>query len=241
MLPSGRRAEHIQDGRDQPDLPVARLLDLPPSSGTLLISGAEAIAAAAVDLGRSATFEVRQCLRSRALLLEPGPGGAGARRCRRPLPGIRWLALVQSVGDDLPGPVRVPDPAASSVEVREMSNVPLEMTIVDRRAALLVRRASGEAVRVGPSVLLEALVDCFDTLWTSIPVSRSEAADEMRSPTTPRALLHLLATGSTDQAIGRELGTSERTVQRRIHDLMAELGARSRFQAGVHATQRGWI
>ena len=63
-----------------------------------------------------------------------------------------------------------------------------------------------------------------------------EARPELR-----RFLLRLLATGQKDEQIARALGMSLRTVRRRIADLMTELGADSRFQAGVEAVRRGWV
>ncbi|MEH1126371.1 helix-turn-helix domain-containing protein [Micromonospora sp. CPCC 206061] len=54
------------------------------------------------------------------------------------------------------------------------------------------------------------------------------------------ALLGLLAAGLTDEAIARTLGVSLRTIQRRIHDLLLELGVTTRFQAGLAARERGW-
>lgn len=45
-------------------------------------------------------------------------------------------------------------------------------------------------------------------------------------------LIPLLASGLTDRAIARQLDISFRTVQRRVHRLMRELGADTRFQAG---------
>ena len=47
--------------------------------------------------------------------------------------------------------------------------------------------------------------------------------------------------GMTDTAIAYHLGVSDRTVRRRIKDLMAELRVDSRFAAGVKAAERGWI
>jgi len=41
--------------------------------------------------------------------------------------------------------------------------------------------------------------------------------------------------GLTDEAIARQLGLSHRTVQRRVAAFMADLGAHTRFQAGVKA------
>ena len=54
-------------------------------------------------------------------------------------------------------------------------------------------------------------------------------------------LLQQLAAGAQDEQIARRLGVSLRTVRRRVADLMSELGAESRFQAGVEASKRGWI
>jgi DNA-binding NarL/FixJ family response regulator len=51
-------------------------------------------------------------------------------------------------------------------------------------------------------------------------------------------LLGLLVAGLKDETIARQLGVSLRTVQRRIAALMHELGARTRFQAGVAARDR---
>jgi DNA-binding NarL/FixJ family response regulator len=56
-----------------------------------------------------------------------------------------------------------------------------------------------------------------------------------------RQLLGLLASGATDAVIARTFGWSMRTVQRHIHDLMQEVGARTRFQVGMEAARRDWL
>ena len=57
------------------------------------------------------------------------------------------------------------------------------------------------------------------------------------------SVLRLLAQGMSDKAIASALGTSMRTVQRRITEAMDELGAASRFELGVayarHQAARG--
>ncbi|MFJ2033269.1 LuxR C-terminal-related transcriptional regulator [Streptosporangium sp. NPDC087985] len=50
-------------------------------------------------------------------------------------------------------------------------------------------------------------------------------------------VLQLLAQGCTDEAVARTLDVSLRTVRRVTADLMARLGARSRFQAGLNASR----
>ena len=58
---------------------------------------------------------------------------------------------------------------------------------------------------------------------------------------TERELLELLSRGLTDEAAGRKLGVSLRTVRRMMADLTTRLGATSRFQAGVRTQQLGWL
>ena len=90
---------------------------------------------------------------------------------------------------------------------------------------------------------VSALTCWFDSLWDrALPVPGLEAdsvggvrADERRM------LLDQLAAGAKDEQIARLLGISLRTVRRRIAELLDEVGAASRFQAGAEAVRRGWI
>jgi DNA-binding NarL/FixJ family response regulator len=49
----------------------------------------------------------------------------------------------------------------------------------------------------------------------------------------------MLGAGLKDETAARELGLSLRTYRRRVADLMAALGADSRFQAGLRARELG--
>ena len=89
---------------------------------------------------------------------------------------------------------------------------------------------------------LVALVrDLFDQYWvraTPLPFRAPEgeaATDEIR------AVLALLRLGLKDESIARHLGVSLRTVRRRIATAMDELGATTRFQAGMEAARRGLL
>lgn len=53
-----------------------------------------------------------------------------------------------------------------------------------------------------------------------------------------RELLGLLADGLSDQAIGRRLGLSRRTVQRRVRSLMDHYSVQTRFQLGLRAADQ---
>ncbi|GAB6987919.1 hypothetical protein JCM10369A_44490 [Nocardioides pyridinolyticus] len=87
--------------------------------------------------------------------------------------------------------------------------------------------------------VVEAMTRWFDLLWqqgAAPAVAVRGAGHDQR-----RFLLQQLATGQHDEQIARRLGLSLRTVRRRVADLMTELGADSRFQAGVEAARRGWV
>jgi DNA-binding NarL/FixJ family response regulator len=71
--------------------------------------------------------------------------------------------------------------------------------------------------------------------------SQGQAPVPVQPDPDTRSLLALLASGLTDAAIARSQGWSERTTQRRIHRLMSELGASTRFQASLTAARRGWL
>jgi len=88
--------------------------------------------------------------------------------------------------------------------------------------------------------LVEALALLFDLMWErAAPVPDLEFGEAR--PDLRRFLLQQLAAGAKDEQIARSLDISLRTVRRRIADVMSDLGADSRFQAGVEATRRGWI
>ncbi|MFZ4136203.1 helix-turn-helix domain-containing protein [Streptomyces koyangensis] len=54
-------------------------------------------------------------------------------------------------------------------------------------------------------------------------------------------LLSLLLAGYTDRAVASQLGLSMRTVQRRVHRLLALAGVQTRLQLGWRAAQLHWI
>ncbi|WP_206442911.1 LuxR C-terminal-related transcriptional regulator, partial [Candidatus Protofrankia californiensis] len=70
----------------------------------------------------------------------------------------------------------------------------------------------------------------------------NEQQNDNFSPSdSERLLLRLLSLGAKDEAAARHLGVSVRTVRRMIADLMRRMDARSRFQAGILAAERGWL
>ncbi|MEV5006039.1 helix-turn-helix domain-containing protein [Streptomyces sp. NPDC055692] len=104
------------------------------------------------------------------------------------------------------------------------------------------------AVLVRPGALLDALIAFFESLWAGAsPLVLTEdgldgaAVSDRTPPSEDLLLLSLLLTGLTDTAIAGQLGTSLRTVQRRIRDLIAFAGVRTRMQLAWEASRRGWL
>ncbi|MFJ2061321.1 helix-turn-helix domain-containing protein [Streptomyces sp. NPDC087908] len=87
-------------------------------------------------------------------------------------------------------------------------------------------------------MLRRTVLPMFDALW--------ECATRVGSAGSPltvdqRELLALLAAGLKDESIARRLGVHVHTARRRISRMRNELGADTRFQAGVQAADRGWL
>ncbi|MFJ1864448.1 LuxR C-terminal-related transcriptional regulator [Streptomyces sp. NPDC088097] len=114
----------------------------------------------------------------------------------------------------------------------------------DRELAFIpVADGSWGAVVVREPSTVAYLCDIFDQTWDlASPFSAAagqgleEVAREIHE-----TIIRLLAAGLKDEAIARRLGMSLRTARRHIADIMQELGAGSRFQAGVAAAARGLL
>lgn len=83
---------------------------------------------------------------------------------------------------------------------------------------------SAIAIRTPPVVAATGLL--FDELWAS-----SHRWGEDDEPWVD--VVRLLSQGLTDDAVGRALGITTRTVRRRVSEAMTELGATSRFTLGM--------
>jgi DNA-binding NarL/FixJ family response regulator len=131
-------------------------------------------------------------------------------------------------------------------EVRTVPALPARMIIVDRATAVVstdeVDSSLGATMLSGSGVL-SALCALFDTMWKS--------ADHLGTPThraetgglapAEAAALNMLAAGMTDDAVAKRLGVSTRTARRIASNVMDQLGARSRFQAGALAERLGML
>ncbi|MGX4735499.1 LuxR C-terminal-related transcriptional regulator [Kitasatospora griseola] len=130
-------------------------------------------------------------------------------------------------------------------EMRTVPIVPTPLVIVDRRVVIVPLDPADPrqgALELDSPGMLSVACALFDQLWsTATPFGSSVAVDGQGLTSAERPLLELAAAGHTDEAAGRKLGVSGRTVKRQMADLMARLDADSRFQAGVRAAHRGWL
>lgn len=158
--------------------------------------------------------------------------------------GVRFRSIYATEVLDDPGWVaRLTAMGGRGEQARVLPNVPVKLLIVDGTTAILPlaadkhSRPEARAVVVSDSALTGALQALFEQLWNqAVPLRLSEPDGDDPVAT----LLKLLATGMKDEAIARHLGISGRTLRRRIAQVQEQLGASSRFQAGLQAARRGW-
>ena len=132
-------------------------------------------------------------------------------------------------------------------QIRFAPVVPLRLILLDRTTALLFRRDVQlplETFVIREPAILAPLIELYELSWaaaTPLDDQESKSPDGDTPSAQELALLRLLAAGGTDEAAGKKLGISVRTVRRIMADLMERLEASSRFEAGHKATQRGWL
>ncbi|MFD8734021.1 LuxR C-terminal-related transcriptional regulator [Streptomyces sp. NPDC059618] len=129
--------------------------------------------------------------------------------------------------------------------VRTLPTLPIRMIVFDRELAVIPAdpdNSSAGALLIRGQATVMALSAFFDQLWSGAqPLGTVARRDDHGLTGQERDLLRLLAQGDTDTIVARKLGVSPRTARRITADLMERLGARSRFQAGARATERGWL
>ncbi|MFC8801106.1 LuxR C-terminal-related transcriptional regulator [Promicromonospora sp. NPDC057138] len=133
----------------------------------------------------------------------------------------------------------------NGAEVRLAATVPVRLQIIDQDHAMVpladTISGSGAVVMTSPGVVA-ALMALFTQIWrTATPLGAGRQRDDDGLSVQEHELLRLWAKGATDEAAGRRLGVSLRTVRRLSSGLMERLDACSRFQAGARALDRSWL
>lgn len=130
--------------------------------------------------------------------------------------------------------------ARSGAEIRTAAEVPMDALIVDSTLAALPGGHELAMFRL-PSVVT-AVAELFERVWPSgSPLDTGDVPDCGGLTERERELLTLLSLGSTDESAAARMDISVRTVRRTVAGIMDRLGARSRFQAGAQAADRGWL
>ncbi|HEU5036770.1 MAG TPA: LuxR C-terminal-related transcriptional regulator [Nocardioides sp.] len=151
----------------------------------------------------------------------------------------RAIYPVRAIGDD---PQALAARAVAGEQIRVLPDLPTRLLVIGDTHVVVpepLGYADMPLAVIRQRGVVEAMAQWFELLWerAAVPAVESVAArHDLR-----RFLLQQLAAGEHDEQIARKLGISLRTVRRRVADLMSELGADSRFQAGVEAARRGWI
>ncbi|MBK1789077.1 helix-turn-helix transcriptional regulator [Prauserella cavernicola] len=158
--------------------------------------------------------------------------------------GVRYRVLLPDRARTAPVlAARLGALALAGAEVRTMPEVPMAALVIDGELAVLPsgKGESGVALFQLPSVV-NTSVELFERVWPSaVPLAAGEVPADGELGERERELLSLLSAGCTDESAAARLGISVRTVRRMVSTIMSKLGARSRFQAGVKAADRGWL
>ncbi len=220
----------------------------PDTSGLRILQSMEELAAATADIVSSATAQVRSFRamspRTRDLFAAPIHSHEAPSTGAGGVP-LEMRTTYTSEVLDLENALQVLEARERGGErFRFASSIPFSALIVDEAAVsvdttLFESNGQGSVlVRSRPMVrALAALADLFWDLGSPLPRTAGARTAEARD----RTILALLAAGAPDATIARQTGVSQRTVERRVRALMDQLGAGTRFQAGVQAARRGLI
>ncbi|WP_051386433.1 response regulator transcription factor [Actinokineospora inagensis] len=133
--------------------------------------------------------------------------------------------------------------AQPTVEVQVVPRAMPDVIIVDHRAVVF---PPGLTDDVAPTVLrhsgvVAAVRELFTLGWQAALSRYQGPLDGITGAELQQEILTLLGRGHTDDTAARKLGISVRTYRRHVAAIMRDLGADSRFQAGMLAQERGLV
>lgn len=215
-----------------------------------VVSGPEAVAQRFLQLHRTAQRDIQALVKSDVSVVAPEQNPEEEAAIAR---GVAYRVVVERGLLDRPGFfASARESIQAGVQARVAQTLPLRMIIMDRQLALVPlmpdrdRDPAGGALLIHPSGLLDALQGLFDLVWEvssrlvvgpdAVAESNGDELDDIDAQ-----VLSLLFAGLTDQAIGRQLDMSLRTVQRRVRALMDRAHVETRMQLGHEAGRRGWL
>ncbi|MFE6979056.1 helix-turn-helix transcriptional regulator [Streptomyces sp. NPDC057682] len=121
-------------------------------------------------------------------------------------------------------------------QVRVVDQPLIKLLIADEETAM-VQVEPGRSLELRPPLVVLA-VELFESVWRR---SRPYLREDGDLSPTDRRILQLMLSGLTDAATAHQLGTSPRTVQRRVRALMDLAAVTSRVQLGWYAIRNNWV
>ncbi|WP_323379369.1 helix-turn-helix transcriptional regulator [Streptomyces durbertensis] len=193
-----------------------------------------AVRVAIADLTARARVEILTAqpggARGEGVLAEASPRDVAALRR-----GVRMRVLYQHTARFSRGTGEYVDRVTGlGAQVRTLDDQFSRLLVFDDETAVI----SLPGDPLGAAVVREAPVvafirETYERLWLAAePFSTPGTAGGEISATIRQAIMRLLMEGLTDNSIAVRLGMSVRTCRRHVAEIMVELGAQSRFQAG---------
>jgi sugar-specific transcriptional regulator TrmB len=213
-----------------------------------VVYGREAIIHHAGEIQRSVQHEIRAC--DAPPYPEDNPAEVNTLEIDHLRRGIGYRILYDRRAVDVPDRLADIEAGIAAGEQARVTEVPLKMTLVDDRVAVLPLRDPPDTesrLIVRHPVLLTALSALFELYWErALPLRVSNrqahlAGDPGGPLRDDTHLLPLLIAGLADREIAAQLHLSERTIRSRVRAMLTRLHAATRFQAGYQAVRRGWL
>ncbi|MFC1407275.1 MULTISPECIES: LuxR family transcriptional regulator [Streptacidiphilus] len=152
-------------------------------------------------------------------------------------PGLENRVIVDSEFLTEPEAVRaLNDRLSLGHQVRVVDHPLMKLAIADRSVALV--RTSPQRTMMIRQPLVVLACELFEATWRR---ARPYLRDDSGLEPLDRQILQLMLSGLTDTATAHQIGTSPRTVQRRLRALMDTARVTSRLQLAWHALRNSWI
>ena len=213
------------------------------AGGFEVIHGVEALRERALDMLRSARYEMLNMVKPPIIAVHseehlwPGETVRGRLIFDRDAVGdTQTFDAIRLAPDD-------------RKEVRVHTKVPVKMLAIDRTLALvplIEHDTAPVSVLIGESPVLDSFLELFDYVWETAVWLQEGKGDSPRPDKhalteADRQLLSLLLAGLTDEAIAAHLKVSVRTVERKTRALMDAAEVRTRMQLAWKAARQHWL
>ncbi|KAA6204230.1 response regulator transcription factor [Streptomyces parvus] len=164
------------------------------------------------------------------------------RRTGRQERVVRLLCTPRGLNAQL---TRAAKKGTGRLETRVTHSTLEEVLIADGQFALVRAelQTDGACVLIVQDPAVARTLDLlFAGVWGgAVPPAEHLRVNERLSSDVARRILDRLRDGTTDAVGAREIDVSLRTYRRHVADIMRELGANSRFQAGMRAVELGLL